>query len=99
MEIEFDGVHLAVAAGVAALRDHEKNQRHQEQDAARALIARGWLSIVTLPAATGTAPASAPLPVSPGPDPNEEQRLAIDKVCDSLGGFAGFVLHGVTGSG
>ncbi len=69
------------------------------RDAARALIARGWLSTVALPPAAGAAPTPAPLAVSPGPEPNEEQRLAIDRVCESLGAFGGFVLHGVTGSG
>ncbi|HVS77611.1 MAG TPA: primosomal protein N', partial [Steroidobacteraceae bacterium] len=34
-----------------------------------------------------------------GPEPNEEQRAAIDEVCASLGAFGAFVLHGVTGSG
>jgi primosomal protein N' (replication factor Y) (superfamily II helicase) len=69
------------------------------RDAARTLVARGWLSTVALPPATVAAPTPAPLAVSPGPEPNEEQRLAIDRVCERLGAFAGFVLHGVTGSG
>jgi primosomal protein N' (replication factor Y) len=69
------------------------------REAARALIARGWLSTVALPPAGAATPIASPLAVSPGPEPNEEQRLAIDTVCESLGGFAGFVLHGVTGSG
>jgi primosomal protein N' (replication factor Y) len=68
------------------------------RDAARALTARGWMAV------TRTAPAAA-LPVSqpgvpgPVPEPNEEQRAAIGCVCESLGAFGGFVLHGVTGSG
>jgi len=69
------------------------------RDAARALIGRGWLSVVVLPPAAGEARAPALLAVSRGPEPNEEQRVAIDRVCESLGVFAGFVLHGVTGSG
>ena len=69
------------------------------REAARALVARGWLGIETAPA-----PAAAPIPPPPlvvgaGPEPNAEQRLAVEKVCESLGAFAGFVLHGVTGSG
>ena len=43
--------------------------------------------------------ASGPLSGEPGPEPNEEQRGAIEKVVSSLGVFGGFVLHGVTGSG
>jgi primosomal protein N' (replication factor Y) len=74
------------------------------RDAARALTARGWLAVIeTAPAASeGGGAAAAPVTgaiVSPGPQPNEEQRLAIEKICASLGAFAGFVLHGVTGSG
>jgi primosomal protein N' (replication factor Y) (superfamily II helicase) len=69
------------------------------RDAARALVARGWLSTVALAPVASEAPDPSPLAVSPGPEPNEEQRLAIDTVCGSLGAFAGFVLHGVTGSG
>ncbi len=85
-----------LAAGLTAVALDEKLGSWRE--AARALIARGWLSIVALPPAEA-APTSASLAVSPGPEPNEEQRLAIDRVCESLGAFAGFVLHGVTGSG
>lgn len=68
------------------------------REAARALIERGWVAVIE----TSTAPeveggiAAAP---SPGPEPNEEQRLAIGRICDSLGTFGGFVLQGVTGSG
>ncbi|MGH8303851.1 MAG: primosomal protein N' [Steroidobacteraceae bacterium] len=69
--------------------------------AARALIERGWVVAQTTaaqdaeddPAVTGEAAAS------PGPEPNEEQRLAVERVCGSLGAFGGFVLQGVTGSG
>ena len=69
------------------------------RETARALIARGWLGIVETAPAAAAAPTSAPLAVAQGPEPNEEQRLAIERICESLGGFAGFVLHGVTGSG
>jgi primosomal protein N' (replication factor Y) (superfamily II helicase) len=83
------------------------------RDAARALITRRWLmKIETTTAARhgSRASAAAPVPgngrqasasvvVIPGPEPNEEQRLAIESVCESLGAFGGFVLHGVTGSG
>jgi primosomal protein N' (replication factor Y) (superfamily II helicase) len=69
------------------------------RDAARALIARGWIAATqTAPAAT-LVPAGTPLLVAPGPEPNEEQRAAIERVSGSLDAFAGFVLHGVTGSG
>jgi len=68
------------------------------RDAARALIARGWLAVTeVVPAAVGHA--SEPVAVGPGPEPNDEQRAAIGRICDSLGVFGAFVLHGVTGSG
>ncbi|MGA7541099.1 MAG: primosomal protein N', partial [Steroidobacteraceae bacterium] len=73
------------------------------RDAARALIARGWLVAIESTAAALPASPAGPGPaavtVRAGPEPNEEQRHAIDGVCGSLGAFGGFVLHGVTGSG
>jgi primosomal protein N' (replication factor Y) (superfamily II helicase) len=74
------------------------------REAARALIARGWVALERAAAdgAPAPPPASAgpaPVTVVPGPEPNEEQRLAIESICGSLGAFGGFVLHGVTGSG
>ena len=68
------------------------------RDAAQALIGRGWLGRlqVTIDAAERICESVA---VARGPEPNEEQRLAIETVCDSLGAFGAFVLHGVTGSG
>jgi primosomal protein N' (replication factor Y) (superfamily II helicase) len=90
---------LLAALASGALPAAELDGKLQSwRDAARALEARGWLSTVALPPA-GAATAPVPLAVSPGPEPNEEQRVAIDRVCESLGAFAGFVLHGVTGSG
>ena len=69
------------------------------RDAARALIARGWLICLEETSAAVPAPAPASAVVSPGPDPNEEQHLAIGRIGESLGVFGAFVLHGVTGSG
>jgi primosomal protein N' (replication factor Y) len=67
------------------------------REAARALKARGWLvALETAPAPPLAPDADA---VSPGPEPNEEQRLAIEGISGSLGSFGAFVLHGVTGSG
>jgi primosomal protein N' (replication factor Y) len=88
---------LADTSGLTAAELNEKLGSWRE--AARALVARGWLGTET-PAATTAVPIPlAPLVVGAGPEPNEEQRLAVEKVCESLGTFAGFVLHGVTGSG
>ena len=69
------------------------------RDAARALGARGWLFTREIPPAAAAAPASPAVIAGPGPEPNEEQRGAIDRVSESLGAFGGFLLHGVTGSG
>jgi primosomal protein N' (replication factor Y) (superfamily II helicase) len=69
------------------------------REAARALIDRGWLTVIEEAPAIAAAPAPASVTVSPGPEPNEEQHLAIERVGESLGTFGGFVLHGVTGSG
>ena len=68
------------------------------RDPARALVARGWVTVTEVKPATA-APDSQPFAAGPVPEPNEEQRAAIARVCESLGAFGGFVLHGVTGSG
>ena len=68
------------------------------RDAARALLARGWI-VTTRTTPAVPPPVPDPPAVSQGPDPNAEQRIAIEKVCESLGAFGGFVLQGVTGSG
>lgn len=69
------------------------------REAARALIERGWMVVTETTAAAGAQEGSEAVGVSPGPEPNEEQRVAIERACESLGAFNGFVLHGVTGSG
>jgi primosomal protein N' (replication factor Y) len=67
------------------------------REAARALKGRGWLLVRETAPAPPLAPEAAA--VSPGPEPNEEQRLAIEGISGSLGRFGAFVLHGITGSG
>jgi primosomal protein N' (replication factor Y) len=76
------------------------------REAARALIARGWLAAIEVTSAAAAGPAaghglqaSGSVATGEGPEPSEEQRAAIAKICDSLGSFGAFVLHGVTGSG
>ncbi|MGY4517431.1 primosomal protein N' [Lysobacter sp. HA18] len=59
--------------------------------ALRSLDGRGLVeSVVMTPATT---------PARPGPEPNEEQRLAIDAILDSRSAFNAFLLDGITGSG
>jgi primosomal protein N' (replication factor Y) len=79
---------------VAELRDKVGARR----DAAQTLVARGWLTPLEIAPADGPR-LSAPVEVAAGPEPNEEQRLAIEKVCEGLDSFGAFVLHGITGSG
>lgn len=89
---------LAVQAAAGLTAAELDEQLPNWRAAARALMARGWVAVTqTVPAAA--APAARPLVSGPVPEPNEEQRAAIARVCDSLGAFGGFVLHGVTGSG
>ena len=66
------------------------------RDAARALLARGWIAhtesaIVAEAAATRVRAA--------GPALLPEQNAAVEAVAASLGRFGAFVLHGITGSG
>ena len=95
------GTGEAGVAGEVSLAAADLDARLESWRAtARALIARGWLLAEERAAQAGPAgPPAVPGAGSVGPEPNEEQRLAIGRVCDSLGAFGGFVLHGVTGSG
>src|SRR5512146_451979 len=87
----------APAPGLSAAELDERLESWRE--AARALIERGWLAAIETAAGSGTRDGVAAVAVSPGPEANEEQCAAIERVCESLGAFGGFVLHGVTGSG
>jgi primosomal protein N' (replication factor Y) len=95
--------HRARATGLTAPELDER--LGSWRDAARALIARGWVqareaaATAAAPEAAHASPPTGSVVASPGPEPNEEQRVAIEKVCESLSAFGGFVLHGVTGSG
>ena len=64
--------------------------------AATALVRQGWArrETVTARSSSGTAPTTAA-----GPIATPEQAQAIDAISAALGGFATFVLHGLTGSG
>jgi primosomal protein N' (replication factor Y) len=87
------------AQDVGGLTAAELDQRLANwRDPARALAARGWVTVAQVKPAAA-APDSRPFVAGPVPEPNEEQRAAIARVCESLGAFGGFVLHGVTGSG
>ena len=77
-------------AGVAALRALSANWR----GAARALEARGWARPRRRPCLAGRDGE----PETPRP-PTPHQASAIEAVAGALGGFRGFLLHGVTGSG
>ncbi len=67
------------------------------REAARALLARGWVDSLEAPrespAAAGTESRV------PGPELNDEQRRAVEGICAALGSFGVFLLHGITGSG
>lgn len=75
------------------------------RDAARALLARGWVECGRRPAATtpSTTPSStnstaAVGPVGP-PQPSLAQQAALEAVTAAGAGYRGWLLHGVTGSG
>src|SRR6185312_15995541 len=87
-------------AGVAGLTAAELGGKLESwRDAARALMGRGWVVMSQTEPAAADVPTCAAVVAGPGPEPNEEQRAAIDRICGSLDAFCGFVLHGVTGSG
>ncbi len=66
------------------------------RDAARALLARGWIarseSMIEGPAQAARVRAAGPVLLP-------EQSAAVEAVAASLGRFGAFVLHGITGSG
>ena len=66
------------------------------REAARALLARGWLasSEEVIPEA-----ASAARVRGPGPELSDEQAAAVGRIAAGFGGYGTFVLHGITGSG
>ena len=69
------------------------------QDTARALSKRNWIASTEQPlqmeqrTENPRAASSTPPPLSP------EQHTAVERVSESLGKFAPFILHGITGSG
>jgi primosomal protein N' (replication factor Y) len=66
------------------------------RDALRALVKRGWIESFEL-----DPPAAEPPPLQPaaGPPLTPAQHVAVEQIGAALGGFAPFLLHGVTGSG
>ncbi len=88
---------------LAFLMDHEgatpaalAGATPQWQGPARLLAARGWIASAEAPVRVSNAPSKV---TGVGPDLAPEQRAAVDAIGASLGHFAAFVLHGVTGSG
>jgi primosomal protein N' (replication factor Y) len=72
--------------------------------AATALLRHGWVLRETIAArsladSAPAGPATAPEALGAGPVPTPEQAHAIATIRAALGGFATFVLHGLTGSG
>jgi primosomal protein N' (replication factor Y) (superfamily II helicase) len=80
------------AATADALAEHLPNWR----DAAKQLVARGWLGSMEVEPAAPDAPTSAQ---SEGPALSDAQRNAVEAVSEGLNRYGTFVLHGVTGSG
>jgi len=80
------------AATADALTEHLPNWR----DAAKQLVARGWLGSMEVEPAAPDVPTSAQ---SEGPALSDAQRNAVEAVGESLKRYGTFVLHGVTGSG
>ena len=66
------------------------------REAARALLARGWLASTEAPAPAEPSVASVR---AGAPELNAEQAQAVSAIGAALGGYGAFVLHGITGSG
>jgi primosomal protein N' (replication factor Y) len=71
------------------------------QEPARALVKRGWAASMDRATQPPMEAADSHM-ASASSRPHElapEQRVAVDRICSSLGRFGAFVLHGITGSG
>jgi primosomal protein N' (replication factor Y) len=66
------------------------------RDAARPLIARGWIGSMEVTPETKDAQSGVQ---TSGPPLAEEQKIAVEAVGKALNHYGTFVLHGVTGSG
>ncbi|HEY8052388.1 MAG: primosomal protein N' [Steroidobacterales bacterium] len=87
-------LELLGAGGATAVTLDERLGSWRE--AARALIARGWIGSAEVPRErTASAAASR----GTGPALFDEQHAAVEAVAEHLGTFRVFVLHGITGSG
>jgi primosomal protein N' (replication factor Y) len=86
-------LHEHGATGAAALDEQLGTWR----DAARALSERGWIASVEVELTRPPQPAAAVR--VPGPALMPEQAAAVEAISASLGRFASFLLHGITGSG
>ncbi len=69
---------------------------HRWRDHVRELEKRGWVMRLRV---NDPPPPRAEVRTAQGLDPTPEQRHAIDAIVGAHGGFAPFLLHGVTGSG
>jgi len=74
------------------LTEHVPNWR----DAARSLIARGWIGSLEVVPESSDVPSGAK---TSGPTLAQEQKNAVEAIGKSLNQYGTFVLHGVTGSG
>ena len=87
--LEFLAAHDAASADV--LTEQVPNWR----EAARQLVARGWIESIEVSPETK----DSPIGRIEGPPLSEEQKKAVEVVGEVLNRYGTFVLHGVTGSG
>ncbi|BAN69935.1 primosomal protein N' [endosymbiont of unidentified scaly snail isolate Monju] len=86
---------LAAAPGRRQLRAELRVQGGDAGAVIRRLLAKGLIVECEL----GEVDAETPVPGSPLPVLHAEQAAAVQAVSEALGGFAAFLLQGVTGSG
>ena len=88
-------LELLMAAGASSV-DVLNERLPAWREAARALLARGW---VAMSAVTPLQPPSGASVLAAGPELSGEQAEAVAAIGAALGDYAAFVLHGITGSG
>jgi len=92
-------LEVLTAAGRAGLTTAElERQLPGWRDAARTLVARGWIEASWQRLAPTATPRTEGL-ARHHPEPSAAQQAALDTIAAAGGGYRGWLLHGVTGSG
>ena len=90
---------LLVAIAAAPQTESALHSRHERAAALlKTFLAKEWIAVEEAPLLPGATTTDAVV-LAPGPTLTTEQQHAVNEIAVTLGGFAPFVLAGITGSG